>query len=409
MVRVLNKELYGQWILFITGASLLDMLRFGLSGTGSIRAISSNKGILQFQNIAASYIIGIGTLIAITLVFLPAYFILETYVGENYYLPILQFYPLIALGNLALKQASTVCQGLMNFKREMLIKVATGILNLLFIGSYILLFEATLSGIIVAFFCADMLFSLVIIALKWDGWNYLKNYNKKNIQEILHFGKYSTASFVGSNLLRSSDTFILSFSTVMGASAIAIYAIPLKFVELVEIPLRSFTATSFPKMSKAIQESNEKFNLTMGTYLSFTVMLIIPIIAGIILFANILLPLLGGSEYADSLELQKNILYVICLYIFLLPADRYSGMGLFALNKPKQNFIKIMIMLLANVVFDLIAVFVYQSLVLMAFATVLFTFVGVIYGWQLIKKQTGFTVQSVPAVFWGTLKHILHK
>ena len=51
----------------------------------------------------------------------------------------------------------------------------------------------------------------------------------------MKFGKYSTASLIGSNLLRSSDTFILSLSPIFGATGIAIYSIPMKFVELIEI------------------------------------------------------------------------------------------------------------------------------------------------------------------------------
>jgi O-antigen/teichoic acid export membrane protein len=37
----------------------------------------------------------------------------------------------------------------------------------------------------------------------------------------------------------------------LGSAAVALYSIPLKLTELQQIPLRSFVATAFPKMSKA--------------------------------------------------------------------------------------------------------------------------------------------------------------
>jgi O-antigen/teichoic acid export membrane protein len=53
------------------------------------------------------------------------------------------------------------------------------------------------------------------------------------------------------NLLRSADTLIISLSP-MGSAAVALYSIPLKLTELQQIPLRSFVATAFPKMSKLV-------------------------------------------------------------------------------------------------------------------------------------------------------------
>lgn len=51
-------------------------------------------------------------------------------------------------------------------------------------------------------------------------------------------------TMVGANLLRSSDTFLIG--AFLGGEAVAIFNIPLKLFELVEIPLRSFAATALP-------------------------------------------------------------------------------------------------------------------------------------------------------------------
>lgn len=398
MVRTLDKELYGRWIIFITAASLLDMLRLGLTGTGAIRLISTSQGREQHRVIASSYHFGLITVGGILLLFIPLYFILKPHIADNYYLPVLLYYPLLALFNTPSLQANTYAQGIVNFKRVMVLRGLKGFLNLVLIGGYILLGDPLLEGIIIVYIAGDALVSLLAFSLRWDGRQYFSYYHRKSLGEILKFGKYSTASFVGSNLLRSSDTFILSFSMAMGAASVAVYAIPLKFVEVVELPLRSFTATSFPKLSAAIKESKESFNNVLGRYLSFTAFLLIPILLFMILFSNSLLQFIGGDEYSDSLQLQKQVLFVIIFYIILLPFDRFSGMALFALDKPRQNFIKIMIMLITNIICDIIAVFIFESLVLIAVATTVFTVLGILYGWHFIKKDTGFSLSSIPSV-----------
>ncbi len=405
MVRVLDKELYGRWVIFITVVSLLDMLRLGLAGTGAIRSITTSTGLDQHRHIAASYHLGLFTTLGLAAVFIPLYFVLQPFFSDSYYLPVLLFYPFLGMANLPHFQAATYSQGLINFKRVLIIRSAVGILNFLFIGSYIFFFDEKLSGIIIAYGLADLAVSLPIMLMKWDGRQYFKHFHRESLRSLVNFGKYSTASFVGSNLLRSSDTIIISLSSVMGAPAVAIYAIPLKFVELIEIPLRSFTATAFPKLSAALQQGSQQFVKVLSMYLAYSFLLLAPAIIVLLAAPMFFLQILGGSEYADSIILQRNILYLVLLYILLLPFDRYSGMALFALNKPELNFYKIVFMLFTNILFDLIAVFVFNSLQMVAMATVIFTFFGIILGWWYIYKNIG---QAYKTIFPLFIENILY-
>src|ERR1035437_1497548 len=409
MVRLLNKDMYGRWIIFITTISLLDMLRLGLTGTGAIRAISTSIGNEQYLNISASYKLGIYTTLAISAIFVPIYYIFKSYFVDSYYFPVLLFYPLLAFANLAHMQATTYSQGLINFKRVMIIRSLVGVLNCLFIAGYIWFFDETLIGIIITYSLSDIAVSLLVMVFKWDGHQYLKLKSKENIISLLHFGKYSTASFIGSNLLRSSDTIIISLSVIMGAPAVAIYTIPLKFVEMIEIPLRSFTATAFPKLSTAFQTGKYEFGKVLNMYLSYSVFMLIPVIIILPFFSEFILRFLGGKNYADSIELQKQILYIISIYIIALPYDRYSGIALFAFNKPELNFYKVVIMLTINVIFDFIAVFVFHSLQMVAIGSVIFTFAGIFIGWYYITKFSNLTiVESIKAVA-NTTSYISNK
>jgi len=389
LVRLLDKILFGQWVLFVTMASLLDMLRLGLTGTAAIRLLSRSnqedaKGIG-----ASSYVLGLGATAIISILFLSSYFVIEKILPtDSYYLYVLLYYPALAMVNLPFNQATTLAQGKINFKRVMVVKTINGALILMFLIGYIIIYSVTFRGIITAYILANLLTSSITFFARWDELPHIRKASKKTMRNILHFGKYSTASSVGSSLLRSSDTIILSMAPFLGAEAIAIYAIPLKFVEAVEIPLRSFSATAFPRLSKALKDGKVYFKMMLLRYTIGSTVILFPVVFILLLFPAFFLQLVGGAEYIDFLSVQKDILYLICIYILLLPLDRYSGVALFALDKPKLNFNKIIIMLVANIIFDIIAVFVFHSLIYVAFATLIFTMIGILTGWYMLLRET---------------------
>jgi fatty-acid desaturase len=64
-----------------------------------------------------------------------------------------------------------------------------------------------------------------------------------------------------------------------------------------------------------------------------------------------------------------------------------TGIGLDSINKPNLNLIKVGCMVLANIVGDLIAVFVFKSLALIAIASILFTMLGIWVGYYFLNKE----------------------
>jgi fatty-acid desaturase len=64
-----------------------------------------------------------------------------------------------------------------------------------------------------------------------------------------------------------------------------------------------------------------------------------------------------------------------------------TGVGLDSINKPNRNFIKVLIMVVANVVGDLIAIFIFKSLALVAVASIVFTIIGVWVGYHFLNQE----------------------
>ena len=64
-----------------------------------------------------------------------------------------------------------------------------------------------------------------------------------------------------------------------------------------------------------------------------------------------------------------------------------TGIGLDAINKPNINFIKVLYMVIANVIGDLIAIFLFKSLALVAVGSILFTIIGIWVGFYYLSKE----------------------
>jgi len=257
----------------------------------------------------------------------------------------------------------------------------------------------TLTELVIAILIINGFTSLVSVIAGWDGIKYITLANVETSKTLLNFGKYTTFTLIGSNLLRSADTLIISLSP-MGNAGVALYSIPLKLTELQQIPLRSFVATAFPKMSKAslhgkVDEVKDLFYTYSGalTYLFVFISLFT------FVFAEFLVLILSGEQYLKVDPITGfnvvNVVRVFSIYGLLLPIDRMTGIGLDSINKPNINAIKVLFMVIANVIGDLIAIFIFKSLILVAVASIIFTLIGIWLGMYFLNKELTLSYKEI--------------
>ena len=396
LVRTVPTATFGQWVLFISVASLMDMLRLGLTGTAAIKMLSAPGQSSTEQVLGASYQLGIAATAVAAAVFAAGYLAVQQWFPDSIYRETLLYYPLLACANLAFHQAQVAAQGRNDFRRLFHIRLVAGALSLGSIAWTVFSGHTQAENIIQAYTLAYAGASVLIVASGWDGARYLSAECRLARIEILQFGKYSTAGYIGSNLLRSSDTLLLSMFSFMGAEAISLLAVPFKFVEVVEIPLRSFASTAYPRFARALQDGVPALNASVLSYTVGTTLMLMPFVALLAAFSGFFLHLIGGSSFQSDFAVQQEIVYAVCAYILILPLDRFSGVALFAMNRPELNFYKISIMLVANILFDLIAIIVFKSVVLVAVATLIFTILGVYIGWMFYVRENKRALTSIP-------------
>jgi O-antigen/teichoic acid export membrane protein len=390
LARSLEKQQFGDWTIYVAIATFFDLLRFGLTSNALVRFASDGDAAKNKSYMGASYRIGLWLVLAILILFWLFYLIISSFeisINNGYKLFFL-WYPVLAFLNLSWNNSISLFQAEQRFKHILFIRV----LN---IGSFVLFLVANnlwlrwgLFEIVLAHLVSNLLPSIMVFIKGWDGLKYIKNATKETTRDIVNFGRYSMGTLVGSSLLRSADTIIIGLSPVLGSVGVALYAIPLKLTDLMGIPLRSFSITAYPKMSKMSHQGDiEGLKKVFYEYSSVVTLLFIPVAILGFIFAEDLVLFLGGNAYKDSLPLLTTIFRIFVFYSVLLPIDRFTGVALDSINKPRFNFIKVMIMAAANITGDFIAVFVFHSLEIVAFTSVLFTLMGIIIGYYFLNNE----------------------
>lgn len=406
LVRSLNTDPFGEWVLFITAATLVDLLRFGITRVALTRFLSGAKEDERKHFIGSSWLLGLGSILLMSLILYPLILLFPSTIKESgFYLFFLWYVPL-ALSNLPWGNAMSILQADEKFGKILFVKtfnIASFLLYLLLNYFY---WRMSVESIVIWYILTNVATSVITSAFNWDGIRYIFQAKTYTNKITLNFGKYSMGTSIGSSLLKSADAFIIGLSPFLGTTGVAIYSIPIKFTEVIEILLRSFTATAFPKLSKASIENNlTEFRNVFYQYSGALTLLLIPIAIISAIFAKEFVILLGGKNYIDMADGMAIIMQMFIIFSLLLPIDRFTGIGLDAMNKPNKNFYKTIIMTGTNIIGDVVAVFllhwlfpslpVITLLIFISIGSIGFIIIGIYVGFYYLRQDIPLNLKGI--------------
>ncbi len=391
LARSFSTQVFGEWVLFISGGAFIEMLRFGITNTAIVRFLAGSDPEDRLRYIGSNGLIGLVVTVVIAALIYVIWLAFPEPITHAGYRLFFQWYPLLAFINLPYNTALVIMQADLRFDRLFLLKFIESIGFFIVLVVNFLFFNWSLDVLVWTYLFMNLVTSIFSMIKGWDGLRYIRKSTRRTNKVILDFGKYTTFTLLGTNLLRNADTLIISLSP-LGAAGVALYSIPMKLTELQQLPLRSFAATAFPKMSKAsMQQDNAEWRSLFNTYSGAMTYLFIGMSAMVFIFADFLVLLLGGAQYVGTDPITganaATILRIFSIYGLLLPLDRMTGIGLDSLNHPDKNLIKVLFMVVANVIGDLVAIFVFHSLEMVAVASVLFTLLGVLLGYYYLNRE----------------------
>ncbi|QKJ28309.1 lipopolysaccharide biosynthesis protein [Mucilaginibacter mali] len=403
-----TKEELGYWFLFIFNTiTLADVFRTGFLQNSLIKfytGVSKDRA----ENIAGSaWYIGFWITMAACALNLVCYFLFYDTASEATRIMI-QWFGITFLAMLPYSVALWILQAEGRFGILLILRAISQSLLPFFIVILIFTGHLTFRNCVYAHFLTCVITSIVSLTIGWDKIYTVKKRSKESVKELFHYGKFSVGTSIAAQLLKASDNYVINFMLMsnVAAAAVAVYSMAQQLMQVIEITIRSFTSTAMPMISAASNKGDDKEVVyVMKKFAGMMTLALIPICLVCFLGADILVTILGGKKYTGS---EAALVFRIFMFIaILMPLDRFMGITLDMINKPRVNMIKVYIMLTVNVIADVVGLLIFHNIYGVALASI-FTFsTGIVYGYWSLRKYLDFTIKDIFTLGYAELKELI--
>jgi lipopolysaccharide exporter len=333
LFRSLDKTTCGEWVIYLTITAFIEIGRTGLLQNGLITYLNISPMSEHRKINAASLFLNLTISIISVVVLLlggdwVAHFmnapslslLLSLYAATTFCLLGLCQFNFIQQANLDFKGlfwSSFVKNGLL-FGYVLYIKLSHGTFELWHLGvcQLVAAFPATL----IAYMFAKPYFRLSI-SLDW-AW----------VTKLFNYGKYTFGTNIATMAYKNVDKFMLGHLLL---GLLSTYDLSIKINNLAEVPSMTLAAILFPQSAK--RNDTEGGNSSKYLYekgVGVLLAIILPIVLGIIIFADIIIFLIGGEKYANSAPILRMTIFY---GIFMVYGIQF-GTILDSIGKPKLNF-----------------------------------------------------------------------
>jgi O-antigen/teichoic acid export membrane protein len=381
----------GVYVFLMTFIALIDTIKGGFlnipfvtfyAGTDEARAndVSGSSWCLALLVSGALIIVNILT------------WFVSFYVTNEGMVLFLKYFALISVSTLPTFMATLVVQAEKRFDRLLWLRLINQVLFTATVIVLIYLKKADLTLILIAYTVCNIIASFASIFIGWTKIESIRYATKKTFWELFHFGKYSAATNMSSNLFRVTDTFFINF--FLGPAALAMYNLGGRLIQLVEIPLQSFVASGMPNLSSFYNKGqNDSMMYVMRKMVGMLTLAILIFAIFSVVFATPIITLIGGSKYSHSVA--PNLFRLFIIVAVLYPTDRFFALTLDIIHKPEINFYKILVALGVNFICDAIGVTFFKSIYEIALPNIFPVAVAIIMGYIPLNKYYKFN-------FWST-------
>jgi len=380
IVRSLTPDAFGVWVLYLTGASMLDMLRSGFVQSGLVRHASSGDENTKNAFIGAGLSLAVAVSLSLTvIVLIVGLAIDQDSLGVGWKL-FFDYWPVVFIVTLPLQFAGWVQQAASRFDRVLILRLIVNGIFLVSVSGIALSTELTVETVATVQILAGVIGSAVAVATRWAPLHAIKQARYHAVKRLGIFGAYSMGTLAGSNALRSSDTFLIG--AFLGPLYVGLYNAAQKAVEALEIPLRGLTSSLYPEYSRLALKDNPVGVLALLTKSSTIVTaLMVPFSVVLLIWAEPIVALVAGEAYVEAASVTR----VFAVAVLLMPADRFTGLALDSLGRPGLNAAKVVLMVAVNVVGDIIAISLLGTIESVAVVTIVTMSVGTFVGLTLVK------------------------
>lgn len=382
LVRILpTLDDFGQWVIFTATYNILDQIRTGLLQSGIIKFYTGADIETARKVAGAAWHISLLVTIGYVVLSVIGYFAAYPFLTGPWHLFMI-WLGVLTLLSLPMNFASWVLQAENRFNEIVFIRVSQN-------GSFVVLLallwwfnQVSLANVLYAY-CGSMAISSIYCLLRrWTGIRNIVFRTKEQALELYRFGRLIIGSMVSSSLINYTNNLVIL--KMLGAANVALFSIPQKFMEVIEIILRSFVATAQPTLSAAANRGDKQaVAIAFCRYTGTVTLLIIPFIIGMLIFTEPLIIILAKGNYLGATAVVRITLITAILW----PLDRFNGVTLDMMGLAHVNFYKNILKLILNAIFAVVLVWIFPNIISVALATLLHIIFAIGYGYYVMKKH----------------------
>ena len=389
----LDLEKVGEWFFFLSIFGICDAIRNGFLGTATVKFLAGTEPE-RAATVSGSIWILAGIVTGVILLLNLLFYLFVGHTDNEQLALTIKWLGLTYASSLPFGVVFWILQANEDYAKILWLRLVNSGSMILSFAVLIVLHKMTLEAALLYNFLTNCLTSFV--ALLW-GVGRIQNVfrsTRKCLWEITHFGKFSLATSLSSTLLRNTDAFIIN--SMLGSAVFAIYSLPVKLMEIIEIPLRSFAATGMSSMAAAFNSNDmEQVAYTLKKYSGMLTILFIPAFIFAFLFADVAVVLLGGSHFSGTSA--ANIYRLFMFFAIMYPIDRFNGVTLDIIHKPKANFYKVLLMLGVNALADYVGVMATGNIYGIILGVFFTNITGVVFGYMVLSKYIKYSIPGILA------------
>ena len=405
LCRVLSKDDVGIWFFFLTIGGLADALRNGLLTTATVKFYAGTQPQRAAEVLGSVWYLAIAVTLGLLAVDGAAMPFLG-HIPNREVAIVIKWFGITFLSSLPYSLAFWVLIADENYLAILWLRLVNSGGMVLIIAVMAFLHKATLQNLLIINLLTNVITSVVCFASGHSKFTTLFKRTKQCTRELFAFGKFSLASNISSNLLGSANTFIINF--MLGPGALAVFNIPNKLMEIVEIPLRSFVGTGMSAMAAAYN-TNNMYHLAFVSkkYAGMLTLVFVPVAVVTFFMADFAIWILGGDKYIGSEA--ANILRILMFFSILYPIDRFNGVTLDIIHQPKVNFYKVILMGVVNIVVACLGILALKNVYGVAIATPCATIAGIWFGYYHLRKHIKYTLSDIITLGYTELNNFVNE
>lgn len=405
LFRSFSKSDAGTWFFFLSIQGLVEAFRTGFLNTATIKFYAGAEKKRADTVLGSVWLIAIAITLIISFLSLILY-LFSPFIDNYQIIIVAKWLGITFISSLPFTVPMWILMAEENYTKLLWLRLVNNLSMLLIILYLIYQDKMTLNNMFILNIATNILTGLISVLFKSFRVKSIFSSTKKTLIEIINYGKYTVSTSTSVLFFRISTTFVITF--FLGPTALAVYNLPGRLMTIIEVPLGSSLGTGMSSMASALNKDDEKqFIYIFKKYAGLLTFAIIPIVIGVIIFADLAVYIIGGEKYVGSEA--ANILRIMVFFSLLFPIDRFNGVALDMLHLPRINFQKVLLMLGVHITGIFLGVYLFNSLYGIAFLGPFTIISGVLYGYYELKKRIDYSIVEIIAIGWQESKKVIEE